>query len=51
MCYYDIIDKDEKRAAVIEDILTALFYIKKGGEPNGERQVSGMARAGRLAEN
>lgn len=37
MCYYDIIDKDEKRAAVIEDILTALFYIKKGGELDGKR--------------
>ena len=44
MCYYDIIDKDEERAAVIEDILTAHFHIKKGGELNGKRIPPGSER-------
>ena len=29
--------KMRKRAAVIDDILTAHFHIKKGGELNGKR--------------
>lgn len=44
MCYYDIIDKDEKRAAVIDDILTALFY-------NLKKVVSWMAKGYRPDQN
>lgn len=43
MCYYDIIHKDEKRAAVIDDILTVLFILKK--------VVSWMAKGYRPDQN